>query len=114
MQTGSRCVIDTSRPATQLACQTVSPQKTGRSARNRTSPGRVSEAMHQFGRQRAWTGPRPFVERGSARTQSLLGTAQKPAIAGEIETLAFETAARIVIGRHDVMARHTATLSAHK
>ena len=70
--------------------------------------------MHQFGRQRAWTGPRPFVERGSARTQSLLGTAQKPAIAGEIETFAFETAARIVIGRHDVMARHTATLSAHK
>jgi hypothetical protein len=34
-----------------------------------------------------------------------LGTAEKPAIAGEPEAFTFETAARIVIGRHDVMSR---------
>jgi hypothetical protein len=42
-----------------------------------------------------------------------LATAQKAAIAGEIETFPFETAARSAIGRHDVMSRRTATLSAH-
>jgi hypothetical protein len=42
------------------------------------------------------------------------GTEQKPAIAGEIETFPFETAARIVVGWHDVMSRHTAALSAYE
>jgi hypothetical protein len=111
MQTGSRCVIGTSRPATQLACHAVLPQKAGRGARNCTSPERVSEAMHQFGWQRAWTGPLPVVEWRRAGTE---GTAQKPAIDGEIETFTFETAARSATGPHAVISRYTATSCAHK
>jgi hypothetical protein len=65
--------------------------------------------MHQFGWQRAWTGPLPLVE---WRRAGLKGTAQKAGIAGEIETFPFETAARSAIGRHDVMSGRTATLSA--